>query len=280
MKLSEKLRPTPKGRLGKALRAPGRPLGEILQSLSTGNDSVLMHVTSKEAEDLVRRATGGVPKFNKHTGLLSADPGDGQGDEGGEESGGFGAGDGAASDAGSAAEMGGGNISGPSAVGDMMGRGLGANGFGGTGLGFGGFGAGVGGITAAGDMMGKAARGAGMDVSDPTAFDGDDTGISNDPSMFGGGAQGNDQGPGAEPSRFVNFQPTGQDFTPDIRNLIAAQYYAGNPDVQQDETYGNGYLGAMQHYARHGRGEGRDPGALFARLTMPRGAYAFGDQSP
>lgn len=68
--------------------------------------------------------------------------------------------------------------------------------------GFGGLGGVVGGITGLGEIAGNIARDYGMDVSTPTAAVADDPTTSrnemNDPSAFGGGAQGNAGGPGSE----------------------------------------------------------------------------------
>lgn len=182
-------------------------LGKLLQAYSTGQDTLLMHVTTPEAANLIKTQTGGVPKFNKHTGLLSADPNDPD-----DVNEGDGAGDASASDAGAAGEMGGAASSSPAsgaghnddgiagAVGDMVAAALGVNGVVGTGKGFGGFGKEAGALSAIGEAVATAAKEAGMDVSTPTDATGDMTGPENEPGNFGGGNQGNDQGPGSEPN--------------------------------------------------------------------------------
>ena len=168
---------------------------------------------------------------------------------------------GAESDAGVAGEMGGaapgayGGAGGFGAgVDDVMGSFVNAavnpfNGFAGTGYGFGLGPIGFQGITAIGDIAGRAARGRGADVSDPTGFAGDDTGISNDPSQFGGGSQGNDVGPGSEPwARHGRGGPLSH-----FRMLSAAADYAR----RYDDLRGMSSNDALQHFMDYGRGEGR-----------------------
>jgi len=122
------------------------------------------------------------------------------------------------------------------------------------------------GVTAVGDMVGRAARGKGADVSDPTSFAGDDTGISNDPSQFGGGDQGNDVGPGSEPPQIGQlralarsdprlFQQTMQQMRQQsmAQQLRAAQDYAN----RYDDLRGMSSNDALKHYQRYGQKEGR-----------------------
>ena len=160
--------------------------------------------------------------------------------------------------AGGAGESGGGGFGG--IADSFMGGLMGAHGFGNTGLGFGGFGTTLGGITAVGDMVGKAARGAGMDVSDPTSFAGDDTGISNDPSQFGGGDQGNDVGPGSEPLQIGQMQKMPQQLMlQQLREQLMLQQRRDAQDYanRYDDLRGMAWNDALKHYQRYGQKEGR-----------------------
>jgi hypothetical protein len=142
------------------------------------------------------------------------------------------------------------------------------------------------GVTAVGDMVGKAARGAGRDVSDPTSFAGDDTGISNDPSQFGGGNQGNDVGPGSEPPRFGQlralarsdprlFQQQMQQMRQQsmAQQLRAAQDYAN----RYDDLRGMSGNDALKHYQDYGQKEGRIFGSNDA---VDRMKAAYLEQNP
>lgn len=209
---------------------------------------------------------------------------------------------GAESDAGVAGEMGG---AAPGAYGGGFGGGFdavmgglvsaGVNPFGGVPgishvagqpIGFGMGPIGFQGVTAVGDMVGKAARGAGMDVSDPTGFEGDDTGISNDPGQFGGGDQGNDVGPGSEPPQMGQLRALAQSDPhlflqrmremrqrPTSQMLQAAQDYAN----RYDDLRGMAGNDALRHFQKYGLKEGRIFGS---NAYVDRVKAAYLEQNP
>jgi len=120
-----------------------------------------------------------------------------------------------------------------------------------------GYGVGIGpigiqGATVAGDIAGRAARAAGMDVSTPTGFVGDDTGISNDPANFGGGAQGNDVGPGSEPRLSPGvLKRLGE------ANIVNTYRAASDYANRYDDLRGMKGQDALEHYLNYGAKEGR-----------------------